>query len=126
MPEELGRCTRAQRQRNAPGGTALVKDGELGRLEVQFVPRRSPGESDALLLTLRPRERLPEAGLRALGLTQREAQLLRLVAGGMSDAAIAGELCIATDTVKKHLQRIYRKLEVHSRTAAVAKLLEAV
>jgi DNA-binding CsgD family transcriptional regulator len=64
--------------------------------------------------------------LSALGLTRREAQLLRLVASGKSDAAIGGELCIATDTVKKHLQRIYRKLDVHSRTAAVAKVLEAV
>jgi DNA-binding NarL/FixJ family response regulator len=102
-----------------------LKNGELGRLEVEFVSGRSRGEPDALLLTLQPREPLSDANLRAPGLTKREAQLLRLVASGKSDAAIGTQLCIGTDAVKKHLQRIYRNLDVDSRTAALAKARDA-
>jgi DNA-binding CsgD family transcriptional regulator len=53
------------------------------------------------------------------GLTRREAEVLRLVAQGMSNAQVAQELFISTRTVNGHLNYIYRKLEVTSRSAAV-------
>ena len=54
------------------------------------------------------------------GLTAREAQVLRLVAAGKSNRAIAAELAISEHTVARHLQNIFAKLGVTSRTAASA------
>ena len=61
--------------------------------------------------------RLADA-LSARGLTNREADVMRGVATGRSSLAIADELGISERTVNKHLQRIYRKLGVHSRSEA--------
>jgi ATP/maltotriose-dependent transcriptional regulator MalT len=54
------------------------------------------------------------------GLTGRELEILRLVAGGKSNHAIAVELVVSDHTVRRHLQNIFRKLGVSSRTAATA------
>jgi DNA-binding NarL/FixJ family response regulator len=54
------------------------------------------------------------------GLTVREAEVLRLVAAGKSNRAIAAELVISEHTVARHLQNIFAKLEVPSRSAATA------
>jgi DNA-binding CsgD family transcriptional regulator len=54
------------------------------------------------------------------GLTARELEVLRLVAAGKSNRAIAAELVISEHTVARHLQNIFRKLDVTSRTAASA------
>jgi DNA-binding NarL/FixJ family response regulator len=51
--------------------------------------------------------------------TPREAEVLRLVARGLSNAAIGRELFIAEATVKTHLLRCFAKLGVDDRTAAV-------
>jgi DNA-binding CsgD family transcriptional regulator len=56
------------------------------------------------------------------GLTQREREVLGLVAEGLTNAQIARTLWVAESTVAKHLEQAYAKLGVHSRTAAVAKL----
>ena len=56
----------------------------------------------------------------ALTLTPREAQLLELLAGGLSNRAIAKRMFISEATVKTHLVHIYGKLGVDSRTAAIA------
>ncbi len=54
------------------------------------------------------------------GLTAREAEVLRLVASGRSNAQIAAELVLSEKTVARHLSNIFTKLEVGSRTAATA------
>ena len=54
------------------------------------------------------------------GLTARELQVLRLVAAGRSNRAVADELVISEHTVARHLQNIFAKLGVSSRTAASA------
>jgi len=54
------------------------------------------------------------------GLTARELEVLRLVAAGRSNRAIAEELVISEHTVARHLQNIFAKLGVSSRTAAGA------
>jgi DNA-binding CsgD family transcriptional regulator len=51
-------------------------------------------------------------------LTQRELEVLRLVAQGLTDAAVAEQLYISPRTVSQHLQSIYGKLNVSSRSAA--------
>ncbi len=58
------------------------------------------------------------------GLTPREAEVLRLVATGQSNARIAAELVLSEKTVARHLSNIFAKLEVGSRTAAAAYAFE--
>lgn len=53
-------------------------------------------------------------------LTQRELQVLYLVAEGKSDPQIGRELFVTADTVKTFLRSIYRKLDALNRTHAVA------
>jgi NarL family two-component system response regulator LiaR len=52
------------------------------------------------------------------GLTQRELEILRLVAEGHSNAALARRLWVTEQTVKFHLSNVYRKLHVTNRTEA--------
>ena len=53
-------------------------------------------------------------------LTERELAVLRLLVAGLSNAAMAQELVITVGTVKRHVNSIYTKLGVNSRTQAVA------
>ena len=52
-------------------------------------------------------------------LTDRELEVLKLVAQGMSNREIAGELYISENTVKNHVRNILEKLQLHSRMEAV-------
>jgi DNA-binding NarL/FixJ family response regulator len=54
------------------------------------------------------------------GLTKREIEILRRVAGGATNKQVAEQICISEKTVGRHLANIYAKLGVSSRTAAVA------
>ena len=54
-------------------------------------------------------------------LSARECEVLQLVAEGLSNCALAQRLVITPGTAKKHLEHIYAKLDVHSRTSAVAR-----
>jgi DNA-binding NarL/FixJ family response regulator len=53
-------------------------------------------------------------------LTPRQWEILRLVADGLSNAQIARAVSLSEGTVRKHLENVYGRLEVASRTAAVA------
>jgi DNA-binding NarL/FixJ family response regulator len=64
---------------------------------------------------LQPRS-APTAG----GLTARELEVLRLVAAGRTNRAVATELVISEKTVARHLSNIFDKLGVSSRSAATA------
>lgn len=70
--------------------------------------------------------RLPLTPLLRLGLSEREAEVLRLVSMGRSDRAAAAELDISPRTVQKHLERCYATLGVHSRSAAAEIVWQAV
>jgi LuxR family maltose regulon positive regulatory protein len=54
-------------------------------------------------------------------LTRQEQKVLRLLASGYSNQAIAQQLVVAPSTVKTHLQHIYQKLDVQNRTQALTK-----
>ena len=54
------------------------------------------------------------------GLTEREADVLRLVATGLTNRDIAAKLFLSDKTVARHLANIYAKLDLSSRTAAAA------
>ncbi len=54
-------------------------------------------------------------------LTEREREVLDLLAQGMTNKEISEKLVITTNTVKRHLKAIFEKLDVHTRSAAAAK-----
>jgi DNA-binding NarL/FixJ family response regulator len=54
------------------------------------------------------------------GLTARELEVLRLISNGLSNQAIAERLCISEHTVHRHVANTLTKLDVSSRSAAVA------
>jgi ATP/maltotriose-dependent transcriptional regulator MalT len=58
---------------------------------------------------------------RSTGLSSREAQIMTLIATGRSNGQIAAELVLAEKTVKNHVNRIYAKLGVGTRSDAIAR-----
>lgn len=95
----------------------LIEDAGA-RVVVHFVPARERGEPDALLVE-RAEELLTIPQLRAAGLTARQAEILRQVALGQTNAEIAAELKVSPRTVQKHLEHIYEQLGTRSRTEAL-------
>lgn len=58
------------------------------------------------------------------GLTPRELEVLAMVAQGLTDAEVAERLVVSLRTVHAHLRSVYRKLDVHTRSAATRYALE--
>jgi DNA-binding NarL/FixJ family response regulator len=58
------------------------------------------------------------------GLTERQIEVLDLIAIGKSNQAVAGELGLTTGTIKMHVSAIFKRLGVSSRTEAAMKYLE--
>jgi DNA-binding CsgD family transcriptional regulator len=94
------------------------------KLTVHFVPDTQCASSGYLLLKS---ERLDpqDAHLKQLPVTERERQILALVAAGKTNAEIASVLSISPRTVQKHLEHIFQKLGVETRTAAAIRALGA-
>jgi LuxR family maltose regulon positive regulatory protein len=91
----------------------------------------SPKYAGALLATLRQHAQAPQlpteanisqdVQLLSEPLSERELEVLRLIALGLSNREIAQELFVTPGTAKRHAHNIYRKLEVRSRTQAIAR-----
>lgn len=81
-------------------------------------------EHESLMALLHAYEGRDQIAERAseLGLSERELQVMRSVIGGASNAEVALSLGISRRTVEKHLQNVYLRLDVTSRTQAVGKL----
>jgi DNA-binding CsgD family transcriptional regulator len=105
LPDSLASWLR-ERRRAATGEPLRIENGERS-LVVEFV--------DGALL-LEERGRLPQ-------LTTREREILDLVAEGRTNAEIAERLWLSAGTVRKHLNNVYAKLGVHTRTAAATRFL---
>jgi DNA-binding NarL/FixJ family response regulator len=58
-------------------------------------------------------------------LTEREQEILRLIAGGRGNAEISSELFLNLKTVQNHVSNIFRKLQVADRAQAVIRAREA-
>jgi len=101
---------------------ALSADTDDARIVLHYL---APGERHPGALVVRQEQR-SALGQRyeSLGLTMREAEIVRLVTLGETYAAIARRLAIAPATVKKHLNNVYTKLGVRSRAALTALVLE--
>jgi len=100
----------------------LVVDRGAATLVIRRV---SHGPRSVLLLEERYRAVRTEP-LRPLGLTTRETEVLAWVAQGKASADIATILACAPRTIEKHLEHIYEKLGVETRTAAAARALSLV
>ena len=87
----------------------------------------SHASDEETLTVLLLREEAPDPSqmlVKTLGLTEREAEVLYWVAQGKTSPEIAIILGMALKTVKKHLQRVYEKLGVETRTAAALRASE--
>ncbi|MGQ0502744.1 MAG: response regulator [Panacagrimonas sp.] len=73
---------------------------------------------ERLLIQSRTHVPEPEALVRALRLTQREAEVLHWVALGKTNTEVGAVLAMSPRTVNKHLEHIFQKLNVETRTAA--------
>jgi DNA-binding CsgD family transcriptional regulator len=62
-----------------------------------------------------------DAAIRSLGLTARECEILELLASGQSNKELARTLKISPNTIKSHVARVFEKLEVQKRIAAIEK-----
>ena len=89
------------------GGQSLINPSMAGKLLTEF----------ATLARRDDEERAQEVP--APRLTEREMQVLKLVARGMNNRDIAKELFISENTVKNHVRNILEKLQIHSRMEAV-------
>lgn len=97
----------AEAVRSVHGGQPLISPSMAGKLLTEFasLARRDDEE---------PPQQVP-----APKLTDREMQVLKLVARGMNNRDIAKELFISDNTVKNHVRNILEKLQIHSRMEAV-------
>jgi DNA-binding NarL/FixJ family response regulator len=125
LPARVSRWLAGQRQAMADEvalSRPLSASLEDHRLVLRFLPA-ADGHVEAILLT-EDVAHGSTAGLAAVGLTPREAEVLQAVATGASNAEVAAQLHIASSTVKKYLDNIYAKLGVSGRTRATAVMLE--
>jgi DNA-binding NarL/FixJ family response regulator len=104
--------------RKHAGGASRV-EGEWGALEVAIIARYRDDEVLVRLVEQNPHEDVPRLQSRLL-LTAREAEVLLWLSYGKSNADISEVLKISPRTVQKHLERIYEKLGVETRSAASA------
>jgi two-component system NarL family response regulator len=97
----------AEAVRAVHGGQSLISPSMAGKLLAEFAT-----------LAKRDQEEPPQE-VPAPKLTDREMQVLKLVARGMNNRDIAKELFISDNTVKNHVRNILEKLQIHSRMEAV-------
>ncbi len=64
-------------------------------------------------------------GLAEAGLTEREADVLRLIAQGLSNSEIAAHLTVSHETVKTHVARVLAKLDARDRTQAAIRAYQS-
>jgi DNA-binding NarL/FixJ family response regulator len=95
---------------------ASIALAEARALLVPLDARPALARADALAAPPPPVPATPAA--LPFGLTAREAEVLALVAAGLSDAAVAERLFLSRFTVKAHMRAVYGKLGTSSRTAA--------
>ncbi len=108
----------------------FVDEGQplIDLLQLALARKITPGYTRRLLAACKAEQvRLTtqdEAQPLAEPLTERELEILNLIAAGLSNKAIAETLFITVGTVKRHSMNIYGKLDVNSRTQATVKARE--
>ena len=107
--------------KDAPEERLIDRDpgGRRGRLAVRAVGDPAADRGVLAAGRARPRRRTSS------GLTDREHEVLRLVARGLTNAEIAAELFVTENTVKTHVARLLMKLGVRDRVQAVVLAYES-
>ena len=100
-------------------GVATTGPDRQGRLLARSLGQGSLGES-MLLLTRSPQEDAATQRLREIALTPRETEVLSWLAKGKTNRDIADILGMSPRTVNKHLEHVFEKLGVETRSAAAA------
>jgi LuxR family transcriptional regulator, maltose regulon positive regulatory protein len=104
-----------------PALAALVEQAASGTVSADYARRLLAASGlEASEAAPAPRPAVPAVDL----LSDREVEVLRLIATGLSNAETGRKLFIAPSTVKKHLENIYDKLGTRSRTQAIARARE--
>jgi DNA-binding NarL/FixJ family response regulator len=103
---------------------SLAKLTEAIRLVAAGRSMISPVVTERLLHGLREAPLPPDSGYESEALTDREAEIIRLMTGGYSNREIADALYLSEGTVKNHVSNILSKLGVRDRTRAVLKAIE--
>ena len=119
--QELDAPYESARVRVAIGRACRVL-GDADAAELEFDAAHRAFASLGAMPDLRRLDRLAGEGNadRPGGLTEREIEILRLLATGMTNRAIAADLTISERTVDRHVSNIYTKLDVSTRAAATA------
>ena len=81
----------------------------------------APMTSSVATQVLKMFSELPQQANNEYNLSDREKQVLQLLVNGYSYKMIANDMYIAIDTVRSHIKKIYEKLQVNSKSEAVAK-----
>jgi LuxR family maltose regulon positive regulatory protein len=106
---DLLSVTLEYRRRGSPGTAGRVSTRYIAKLLAALAQGPATPDADG---------RLPEP------LSERELEVLALIAVGNSNEEIAGKLFVSSSTVKTHINNLYRKLGARSRTHAVARARE--
>jgi LuxR family maltose regulon positive regulatory protein len=94
---------------------------QVGTVNRRYVQRLLAAYSDSPAPTRHSRPPTVQPGTLIEPLSERELELLRLIAAGMTNRAIADELMVSVNTVKTHARNIYGKLGVRNRTEATSR-----
>jgi len=105
--------------------TQLTISRNGAKLSLRFVCDPLLVQGGGFLLMKREGAQIGAKDLASLPLTRREQEVLRLVISGKTNAEIATLLMISARTVQKHLEHIFIKLGVETRTAAAVCALAA-
>lgn len=119
LPAELRNAVGRLLSRGDVTGASMRVEGPNGTLELAVVARYRSNEVLIRLNELNP-QRDAQKLHEALRLTQREAEVMLWISYGKSSTDISDVLSISPRTVQKHLERIYEKLGVETRSAAAA------
>lgn len=103
----------------------ITKQAKVRRLADKLhvalcVPERAAAHESATARTIRPPHEATAEIPPSLPLSERERDVLRLLAGGEDTKRIADHLCISPATVRNHIQHILEKLGAHTRLQALA------
>lgn len=118
----LAECLNSAEQLLTSVSQSLSAAGVTARRTPKVRIEREPGD-DAQMLVVRSRPRTPL--LLPSTLTPRELEVLRLMAGGRTNLAIAEALFITDGTVKQHVKHILKKLRASNRSEAVVRWFQA-
>lgn len=76
------------------------------------------------IIEVKPTSHIDENKIQALGISQRELEVLQLISKGLSNQEIAETLFISESTIKTHISNLFVKLDVKRRTQAVIRAKE--